>query len=101
MLERIEPRSGAAPKPSTVRLVNGKVGWNSENSQQKIYLDGKKLGVLIGGKAPTNFVVPRGQHRLQLRRGLFAKSNEIVITVRPGQATTVAYEIGAFIFITE
>jgi hypothetical protein len=58
----------------------------SSGTQYKVRVDGKKAGVLITGKAPTDFPLPPGKHSVQLQIAL-RRSEQMVVTLKPGQTT--------------
>lgn len=94
MIGGLEKRSGRAPAPAILRLINAGSEWlASSGTQYKVRIDGKKVGVLITGKAPADFPLPPGKHSVHLQKAL-RRSEEVVVTLAPGQTTPLGYEIG-------
>jgi hypothetical protein len=90
---RVERRSPSGPAPATLRLVDAGTGWLASGDQYQVYVDGRKIGLLCSGSAPTEFALPPGRHSVQLRRGL-RSSPSVPVAVKPGQQVSLAYEIG-------
>jgi TIR domain-containing protein len=90
-----ERRPGRAPAPAVLRLVNEGSGWLTSGDQYNVHVDGKNLGVLITGKAPTEFILSPGDHSVKLRRGL-RSSEPVSVTLRPGHTTPLGYECGVW-----
>ena len=93
VIDRFPRRSGGAPAPAKLRLVNDGTGWLVSGDQYDVIVDGAKIGLLRSGAGQTEFAVPPGTHAVQLRRGL--RTSEIVrATFKPGAATSLVYDVG-------
>ena len=62
-----------------------------------VHVDGKKVGVLVSGKAPTELALPPGKHSVKLQRGLRG-SERVEVIIKPGQTAALGYQIGLGIF---
>lgn len=86
-------RSGRAPAPAVLRLINEGSGWLTSGDLYNVHVDGKKLGVLVSGKAATELALPPGKHSVKLQRGLRG-SERVEVILKPGQTAALGYEIG-------
>ena len=86
-------RSPHAAAPTTLRLENEGTAWLASGDQYHVYVDGRKLGLLVSGSSPTEFVVPPGRHSVTVQRGL-RRSETVAVTLKPGQPVRLGYEIG-------
>jgi hypothetical protein len=86
-------RSPHAPAPATLRLVNEATAWLASGDQYYVYVDDRKVGLLVSGSGPTEFVLPPGRHSVRVQRGL-RRSETVTVTLKPGQPVPLGYEIG-------
>jgi hypothetical protein len=87
------PRSPHGPAPATLRLVNEGTAWLASGDQYNVYVDDRKVGLLVSGSGPTEFVLPPGRHSVRVHRGL-RRSETVIVTLKPGQPAGLGYEIG-------
>jgi hypothetical protein len=85
-------RAANAPAPATLRLVNDGTAWLASGDQYHVYVDDRKVGLLVSGSA-TEFVLPPGRHSVRVQRGL-RRSETVTVTLKPGQTAPLGYEIG-------
>jgi hypothetical protein len=86
-------RSPHAPAPAALRLVNDGTAWLASGDQYHVYVDDRKVGLLVSGSGPTEFILPPGRHSVRVQRGL-RRSETVTVTLEPGRPAPLGYEIG-------
>jgi hypothetical protein len=89
----LDKRPGRVPAPAVLQLINEAPGFFTADSKYNVHVDGKKVGVLISGKPPTELTLPPGEHLVMLQRGVF-RSEQVAVTLKPGKAMQLGYDIG-------
>jgi hypothetical protein len=57
--------------------IRSKEGWNNRNRNIGVYLDGRKIDMIISGQT-IEFEIESGEHQLKAKSGIFGTKNTTI-----------------------